>query len=184
MEAYIGQIQPFGFNFAPKSWATCQGQILPISQFSALFSLLGTSYGGDGRSNFGLPNLTGSVAIGAGAAPGLSDYVIGETAGAGSVTILNSEMPMHTHSLTATTSAGTVGTAAGNQLASGSGGGGKGGGGTFTLKMYSTAPTKATTMLPPMALTLTGGNGAHNNMQPYLAINFCIALAGNFPPRG
>jgi microcystin-dependent protein len=183
VEAYLGQIQPFGFNFAPVRWATCQGQILPISQNSALFSLLGVNFGGDGKTTFGLPDLVGSVAIGAGAGSGLSPYVVGESGGVDSVTLGTTEMPAHTHSLTATTAAGTVGTAAGNQLASGTGGGGKGGGGTFTVKMYSTNVTKATTTLPPTALSPAGGNGAHNNMQPYLAVNFCIALAGVFPQR-
>lgn len=180
-EPFVAQIQPFAFPFAPRGWALCLGQIMPISQNTALFSLLGVGYGGNGTSNFGLPNLAGSVVVGAGQGAGLSSYSWAEPGGESQVTLTISELATHNHGLMATTSKGTVNTSANNQLASGSSGSGKSGG--ATLKMYSAAPTKATTTLPPTALSMTGGNGPHNNMQPYLALNFCIALSGQFPQR-
>jgi microcystin-dependent protein len=178
-ESYVGQILPFAFNFAPRSWATCSGQLLPIRQNTALFSLLGVNYGGDGKVTFGLPNMQGNVAIGSGQGSGLSSYVVGETGGSSGVTLTTSEIPMHTHTLNVTTAPAQSFTAAGNQLASG--GGGKGGGDKALI--YSPNPGKATTGLAPSAISPAGGNQAHNNMQPYVAVNFCICLAGNFPPR-
>jgi microcystin-dependent protein len=179
-ESYVGQIQPFGFAFAPRNWATCAGQILPIQQNTALFSILGVNYGGNGSTNFGLPNLLGSVAIGAGQGAGLSNYVIGETGGTPQVTLTISDLAPHTHALNATTSSAQSFTAAVNQLASG--GGGKGGGDKALI--YSTNVNKATTGLAPSTIGPAGRSTPHNNMQPYLAVNFCICLAGNFPPRG
>ncbi len=179
-EPYLGQILPFGFAFAPRNWATCQGQIIPIQQNTALFSLLGANFGGNGSSNFGLPNMQGNVAIGTGQGAGLSDYVTGETGGAANVTLSVNELPMHSHGFFATTSPAQTITAAGNQLAST--GGGKGGGDKALL--YSPNATKATTGLSPQAIQPAGRNTPHNNMQPYLGVNFCICLSGNFPPRG
>ncbi|MET0707144.1 MAG: tail fiber protein [Tardiphaga sp.] len=178
-EPYLGQILSFAFDFAPLNWATCQGQILPIQQNTALFSLLGVNYGGNGTSNFGLPNMQGNVAIGTGQGAGLSDYVIGETGGVTGVTLTSGELPLHSHGFFATTSAAQTITAAGNQLASA--GAGKGGGDKSLV--YSPNANKATTGLSPRAIGPAGRSIAHNNMQPYLGVNFCICMSGNFPPR-
>lgn len=183
-QPYVGQMQLFGFNFAPSGWQQCNGQLLPISQYAALFSIIGTYYGGNGTSNFALPNMQGNVAVGVGQGIGLSQYVQGETGGGTSVTVTTSTMARHNHTLVATTTAtGTTATAAGNQLAVGSAGGGKQGGTAYAADIYSPNAASATTGLAPLAISLSGGNGAHNNMQPYLALNYCIAIVGVFPPR-
>src|SRR5262249_31640912 len=114
---FVAEITMFAFNFAPKGWAFCQGQLLPISQNTALFALLGTMYGGDGKSTFALPNLQDSDAIGIGQGPGLSDYVEGETGGAPTITLLTTELPAHSHLFNATTNPATTATSAGNFLA-------------------------------------------------------------------
>ncbi|WBA43883.1 tail fiber protein [Hymenobacter canadensis] len=160
----------FPFNFTPRGWAPCNGQLLSLSQNTALFSLLGTNYGGDGRSNFALPNLNGRVAIGAGQGQGLSLYDLGQQGGSSSVTLTTAEMPAHQHTLdlTYSTELGTTDLPANTYLASNGSG------------------------EPQYAPTGTGstGNGAtgtalpHNNLQPYLAVNYCIALQGGVPPRG
>ncbi len=183
-DPYLGQVQLFGFNFAPQGWAQCQGQILPISQYVALFSIIGTFYGGNGTSNFALPNLQGNSVVGAGQAPGLSPYVVGEIVGTPTVTIDSSTMARHNHGLVATSVVGTKNTASGNQLALAvvSGGGSKGSNG-YTNQIYSPNASQATTGLAPQAIGMTGGSQPHNNMQPYLALNYCIALNGVFPPR-
>jgi len=178
-EPYLGQVLPFAFDFAPRDWATCQGQIVPIQQNTALFSLLGANYGGNGQSNFGLPNMVGNVAIGAGQGAGLSSYAVGETGGAPNITLTVNELPAHTHAFYATTSAAQTVTAAGNQLASG----GVGKVATDKALIYSPNANKATTGLSQQAITPLGKSIAHNNMQPYLGLNFCICLRGNFPPR-
>ena len=182
-EPYVGQVLPFGFNFAPRNWAQCQGQIFSISQNTALFSILGTSYGGNGQSTFGLPNLQGSVPVGMGQGTGLSDYVVGETGGESSVTLVSGQMPLHSHPLVATSTVGTSLGATDNQLAMGTAGGGKGGGGGYQARIYSTNLANATTGLAPQAISIVGQSLRHNNMQPYLAVNFCIALTGVYPPR-
>ena len=177
-EPFVAQITMFGFNFAPKGWAMCAGQLLPISQNTALFSLLGTMYGGDGKSNFALPNLQGQAAISAGQGAGLSQYFQGETVGAPTITLPTSEMPQHNHHFMATSTAGTAQTSAGNQLAQAFSGSKTV---NYTGNYLSTnAPN---TSLSLAALTQTGSNAPHNNLQPYLAINFCIAMQGVYPPR-
>jgi microcystin-dependent protein len=178
---FLGQIQLFGFNFAPTGWLLCSGQILPIAQYSALYSLLGTFYGGDGRATFALPNLNGRVAMGIGQGPGLTQRVIGETEGEASVTLLAAQMPSHTHALTATGANATTGAPAGNQLATVLHASGR------TKEqglVYGTVVgTNPTFVTAPNALATTGGNQAHNNMQPYVALNYCIAITGIFPAR-
>src|SRR5215468_860271 len=134
---FLAEIRIFTGGFAPKGWALCDGQLMPISQNTALFSLLGTTYGGNGTSNFALPNLQGCAPMQAGQGPGLSLRDLGETGGEQSVTLLQTEMPAHAHSMSATTTAGTTATASGNQLALAQAGGGKQGGGS-TVNMYST----------------------------------------------
>lgn len=174
-DPFVAEIRMFGFNFAPTGWALCNGQILPISQNTALFSLLGTMYGGDGKSTFALPNLQGSAPIHAAGnqpGPGLSVYDIGQQGGAESVTLLESEMPAHPHQMRAATQDPADANIPGatSSFASSTGG-----------TLYQDT---ANTNLAPQALAPAGGSLPHNNMQPYLCVNFCIALQGVFPPRG
>jgi microcystin-dependent protein len=172
-DPFVGEIALFPFNFAPVNWALCNGQLLPISQNTALFSLLGTFYGGDGRSTFALPNLNtpGSAVCGFGQGPGLSDYVIGETLGGGTVTLLASEIPSHTHSLTLYKNASNVVAvpSAGAVMID------------PTVNAFSAAAPNTT--LSPGTLQTAGGSQAHNNMQPVLELSWCIALSGVFPSR-
>ena len=177
-EPFLAQIALFPFNFAPKGWAFCNGQILSISQNTALFSLIGTFYGGNGTSNFALPNLQGSVPLGVGQGPGLSPYDPGESGGTTDLTLLVSEMPIHNHFANATTDRGNTTVALGNVPATGAAGTPQK---PTVAKLYSTnAPN---TQLNPSALTMAGGSQPHNNMQPYLTLSFCIALQGVYPPR-
>jgi len=183
-DPFVAEIRIFPFNFAPKGWAFCAGQLLPISQNTALFSLLGTTYGGDGKSTFALPNLQGNVPIHAGQGPGLSLRDLGEIGGETTVTLLQTEIPAHTHVVNALSANGTATVSSGNMLATAaaSGGGGKIPA-TFSATFYSSNTAKATTALSPFALSISGGGQPHNNMMPYLGLNFCIALQGVFPPR-
>jgi microcystin-dependent protein len=175
---FVAEIRIFPFNFAPKGWAFCDGQILPLSQNTALFSLLGTTYGGDGKSNFALPNFQGCVPMFYGQGPGLSLYDIGEQSGSETVTLLESEIPAHGHALNATTVAGTSNDPNNNMLADGDwaaqGANGK-------VQYYTTVAPQA--QLAFNALTPAGSSFPHNNLMPYLTLNFCIALQGVFPPR-
>jgi microcystin-dependent protein len=172
-DPFVAEIRIFPFNFAPKGWALCNGQLLPISQNTALFSLLGTTYGGDGKSTFALPNLQGSVPVHVGAnqpGPGLSTYDLGEIGGAENVTLLASEMPSHTHSVMAqTVDQGD------NRIPSPSLNLGN-------TQIYSNAASSSAT-LDPTAVSPVGGNLPHNNLMPYLTLYFNIALQGVFPPR-
>jgi microcystin-dependent protein len=171
-EPFVAQINIFSFNFAPKGFAFCNGQILPISQNTALFSLLGTTYGGNGTSNFALPNFQSLVPVHAGQGAGLSQYTLGETGGVASVTLSAGQLPSHTHPVGCETGGGVDSPA---NAVWGSGGRGK-------PPAYSTtgAPTA---VLSGAALSSTGGGQAHNNMSPYLVLSFCIALQGVFPAR-
>ena len=176
-EPFIGQIQPFSFNFAPRGWALCDGQLLPISQNSALFSLIGTTYGGDGRVTFQLPDLRGRVMIHQGQGPGQPSYAWGETGGATETTLLTSNMPAHNHLIGAngTAGAGSEGSPSGNFLA---GATDSGTGGPLTI--YS--PTANATM-NANAVSMTGGSQPFSLLQPFLTISICIALSGIFPSR-
>jgi microcystin-dependent protein len=179
MDPFIGQITIFGCNFAPRNWALCEGQLLAISQNAALFSLLGTSFGGNGTSTFALPDLRGRAPVGFGQGPGLSNYAVGETGGQESVRIDASSYPAHSHALFAAASPATTNTPGGSIEAEGQTGGR---GGTINLALYSASGTR--TPLASGALTgAAGGGQPHNNLQPYLALNFCIALQGIFPSR-
>jgi microcystin-dependent protein len=169
-EKFVAEIRIFPFNFAPSGWALCNGQLMPISQNTALFSLLGTTYGGDGKSTFALPNLQGNAAMHPGQGPGLSLHDLGEMGGSEAVTLLESEIPAHSHSVSASQADGTSQTPAGEKLATGIG-----------IGQYAAAA--AATQLSPNALAPAGSSQPHNNMQPYLTLNFCIALQGIFPPR-
>jgi len=170
---FVAEIRIFPFNFAPTGWAFCDGQILPISQNTALFSLLGTTYGGDGQSNFALPNLQGSAPLQQGQGPGLSLRDLGETGGEQAVTLLQTEMPAHSHTAQAATTGGLPGPQ-NNAWASGL----KGHPGS-----YAPAAPPTNVQMSPFGTSIAGGNLPHNNMPPYLTLNFCIALQGVFPPR-
>ena len=174
MDPYVAEIRIFPFNFAPKGWAFCNGQLLPISQNTALFSLVGTTYGGDGKSTFGLPNLQGSAPMQWGQGPGLSLRDLGETGGEDTWTLLQSEMPAHGHSLMAGKLPSSLKVPDSGRVLSRSTGG----------NAY-TAPNNDTfSQMYPFALGIYGANFPHNNLQPYLVLNFCIALQGVFPARG
>jgi microcystin-dependent protein len=178
-DQFLAEIRCFGFNFAPIGWAQCQGQLLSISQNSALFSLIGTYYGGNGTSNFQLPNLQGIVPIGQGQGPGLTDFVIGETSGEMNHTLLLAEMPMHNHNVPAKAGPGATPTpVAGSMLAEGH----AGGRGTGVAINHYTTATRGTT-LNPAVVGPVGSGQAHPNNQPSLTMNWCIALQGIFPAR-
>jgi microcystin-dependent protein len=174
-DPFVAEIRIFPFNFAPKGWAWCDGQLLPLSQNTALFSLLGTTYGGNGKSNFALPDLQGRVPMHPGQGPGLSLHDLGETGGSETVTLLESEIPVHSHAVFASTNAadeeGTkqpVGATPGAQQGSN--------------QLYTAFANPAS--FNAQALTPAGGDQPHNNLQPFLTCYFCIALQGVFPPRG
>jgi microcystin-dependent protein len=180
-DQFVAEIRMFPFNFAPAGWAFCDGQLLPISQNTALFSLLGTTYGGNGQSTFALPNLQGDAPMQHGQGSGLSQRFLGEQSGVESVTLLQSEMPVHAHALHGCDSdAGDPGNDPTGELpAKGYWDSGTAGG---IVGAYSDSASGAVAMAP-QALSLAGGSLPHNNMQPYLTLNFCIALQGIFPPR-
>jgi len=167
-DPFVAEIRLLPMNFAPKGWAFCNGQLLPISQNTALFSLLGTTYGGDGQSNFALPNLQGRAPMHPEQGPGLSARNLGEVGGSESITLSESQMPSHSHQLAANSGSPTTGSPTNAVLAT-----------TATQPRYSAASD-----LEPMVPVNVAGDGQpHNNMQPYLTLNFCIALQGVYPPR-
>ena len=168
---FVAEIRIFPFNFAPTGWALCDGQLLPINQNTApLFSLLGTTYGGDGQTTFALPNLQGSVPMHPGQGPGLSAHDLGETGGSDTVTAQQAEMPPHAHPMSASGQDATVNGPAGQQVANGIG-----------IGMY--APPDPVVALDQNVVAPVGGDQPHNNLQPYLTFSFCIALQGVYPPR-
>jgi microcystin-dependent protein len=170
-DPFVAEIRIFPFNFAPKGWAWCDGQLLPLSQNTALFSLLGTTYGGNGKSNFALPDLQGRAPMHPGQGPGLSLHDLGETGGSETVTLLESEIPAHSHAVNASAGDGNSQTPVGQKLATGIG-----------IGQYA-APGPLIG-LSPNSLAPAGGDQPHNNLMPYLTFYFCIALQGVFPPRG
>ena len=180
-DQFLAEIRVFPFDFAPLGWALCNGQIMPISQNTALFSLLGTNYGGDGRSTFGLPNLQGRVAMHTTqySTSRFGQYPIGQQGGEANVTLLQAQMSGHTHTLNADSVAATSASPVGAMPALGVA---MGGGSSTPVNGYTDA-TPADTGLSLSALAVAGGGGAHNNMAPYLTLNFCIALQGIYPPR-
>jgi microcystin-dependent protein len=173
-DPFVAEIRMFAGNFAPTGWALCNGQLLPISQNTALFSLLGTFYGGDGKSTFALPDLEGSTPLGQGQGAGLSERFLGEASGTDFITLLTSEIPIHTH--VARAHAFDFGDQASptplTSLAKSNNG------------ASYTATTNLSTPMAFQALSLTGGSLPHNNMQPFLVVTFIIAMQGVFPPRG
>jgi microcystin-dependent protein len=171
-DQFIGEIRMFAGNFAPTGWALCNGQLMPISQNTALFSLLGTMYGGDGKSTYALPDLQGNAPLNSGAGAGLSERFQGETGGESAVTLIQSEMPSHSHP---TLGAATTGPTSPQNATWGTQPG------RTPQPLYSSAAPDVS--MNPLALGLAGGNQPHNNMQPYLVVTFIIALQGIFPPR-
>jgi microcystin-dependent protein len=170
---FVAEIRMWGCNFAPTGWAQCNGQLLPISQNTALFSLLGTMYGGDGKSTFGLPDLQGSAPLGQGQGQGLADYFIGQASGTDNVTLLQTEIPVHNHNVMGQHAhLALLPTPDPAQALAKSAGG----------NTYSTQSANLTQM-NPSAIGVTGQSFPHNNMQPYLCVLFCIAMQGVFPPR-
>lgn len=173
-ESYIGEISLYAFNFAPKGEALCQGQILSIAQNTALFSLLGTYYGGNGQTTFGLPNLMGRVAVGMGSGPGLTPRTIGEMGGSETVSLTVAEMPMHNHFINASGDSGLdtpinnfIGAVTNSERE--------------TFNGFSGSPSG---QMNPNAIGVAGGSQPHNNMQPFLVLNYSISLQGIYPSRG
>lgn len=171
---FVAEIRMFGCNFAPTGWATCDGQLLPISQNTALFSLLGTFYGGDGKSTFALPNFQGSAPMCQGTSTTSSEYFLGQQSGSQTVTLLTTEMPLHNHNLMGANETGEQKTLAGDVALVNAAGG----------NVYQTnTSANLTQMNPAQAISITGASAPHNNMQPVLTVLFCIAMQGVFPPR-
>ncbi len=175
-EAYLGEIRMFAGNFAPSGWALCNGQILSISQNNALFSILGTQFGGDGVSTFGLPNLQSRVPIHQGQGQGLSPYTVGQTGGVENVTLLTSQIPAHTHPVNASNTSASATTASGNLPATVEAARGQ-----EAPKIYGSPA--ATTMAANM-IGAAGGSQPHPNIQPYQCVTFIISLQGIYPTRG
>lgn len=169
-DPFVAEIRIFPFNFAPKGWAWCDGQLLPLSQNTALFSLLGTTYGGNGKSNFALPDLQGRAPMHPGQGPGLSLHDLGETGGSETVTLLESEIPAHRHAVSVSSQLAYENTPADQKWAMGDG-----------INLF--APGSLEVQMAPQALAPAGGDQPHTNMQPYLTFYFCIALQGVYPPR-
>lgn len=171
-DPFVAEIRIFPFNFAPKGWAWCDGQLLPLSQNTALFSLLGTTYGGNGKSNFALPDLQGRAPMHPGQGPGLSLHDLGETGGSDTVSLLESEIPAHSHALRAhDLDLGELNAPGSNRSLAKS------------ANATAYAPAANLVWMAPETLTPTGGDQPHNNMQPFLTFYFNIALQGVFPPR-
>jgi microcystin-dependent protein len=180
-DPFIGQIAIFAFPFAPQGWAFCRGQLMPLSQNVTLYTIIGTNYGGDGKSTFALPNLQGVVAVGAGQGLGLSKYDLwNQPGGQATVALSAAQIPRHSHGFTVSTAQATAPSPNGNLL----------GRAWRALEhtdavasFYSPNPNQAKTALAPNAVGPAGAGESHNNMQPYLALNFCIALQGVFPAK-
>jgi microcystin-dependent protein len=170
-DPFVAEIRIFPFNFAPTGWAFCDGQLLPISQNTALFSLLGTTYGGDGKSTFALPDLQGRAPMHPGQGPGLSLHDLGGSGGTETVTLLQSEIPAHGHGVNGSNGPANLQSPAADRVL-----------GRANNNVYLDNPANLVSMAP-QALSLTGGSQPHNNLQPYLTLNFNIALQGVFPPR-
>ncbi len=169
-EPFVGEVRMFAGNFAPRGWAFCDGQLLAVSQNDALFSLLGTIYGGDGRTTFGLPDLRGRIPIHAGSGPGLSPRRLGAKGGAENVTLTVNQLPSHTHDMQAIGQNANTPNASGNLLAQ-----------TPTVDLYITeTPVQG---MASTAVTNTGGSRSHTNLMPFLCINYIIALFGIYPSR-
>lgn len=172
-EPYLGMIIIVPYNFAPRGWAFCQGQILPIAQNTALFSLLGTTFGGNGQTTFALPDLRGRYPIGSGQGPGLSSYVLGEVTGTETTTLSVNNMPAHNHQVSCIDDDGTLQLVKGNMLTNSP---------SNTMKIFG-PPASANALMAPTIITNTGGSQPFEQMPPCLGLNYCIALEGIFPSR-
>jgi microcystin-dependent protein len=172
-DPFVAEIRIFPFNFAPKGWAWCDGQLLPLSQNTALFSLLGITYGGNGQSNFALPDLQGRAPMHSGQGPGLSLHDLGETGGSETISLLESEIPSHSHLLRANTAVAELQFPNSTRSLSRS----------VNAKAYQTNASAALAAMSDSVLAPAGGDQPHNNLQPYLTCYFCIALQGVFPPH-
>ncbi len=169
-EPFLAEVRIVGFNFAPRGWAFCDGQILPINQNQSLYSLLGTTYGGDGRTSFALPDLRGRVPIHVGRSNGGGDHTLGQKSGEETHTLTISEIPIHRHVVKASSSNANSRVASGQVLARG-------------LNQYAAYDSANSTNMHPETIPNVGSGSAHENMMPYIALNFCIALRGLFPSR-
>ncbi len=176
-QPYVGLIIMFGGNFAPAGWMTCSGQLLPISEYETLFNLIGTTYGGDGQSTFQLPDLQGRVPIHNGQGTGLSNYVIGQKSGTETVTLAGTQIPIHNHQLTTQTAAGNQAVPATNSIVSSEGSNAPGTGNAFAYL----PPGGAQVAMANSSIGQTGGNQPHNNIQPVMAVTYCISLFGVYP---
>lgn len=174
---YVGEIRMCGFNFPPVNWALCNGQILDISQFTTLYTLIGTTYGGNGQTNFALPNLQSRIPMNQGQGPGLSNYVMGQAAGTENVTLTTSNLPAHNHTLSASRNTVTTNTPAGNLFGAGYATS------AATAVFYVTGSPGQTGNLAPQTVTNTGSSQPHPNLMPLLCINFIISLFGIFPSQ-
>jgi len=174
-DGYLGQIMLFAGTFAPQGYAPCDGRLLAISDYDALYTLLGTTYGGDGINNFGVPDLRGAVPIHQGQGTGLSNRVLGETGGSETVALTTSNLPSHTHAAAAVGAAGTTNTPAANTFLASQD--------TGTVYMYGPYNSAAQTALKSNSVSASGGNQPHENMQPYVATTFCIATVGLYPSQ-
>ncbi|KZM49024.1 tail fiber protein [Labrenzia sp. OB1] len=172
-DPFIAEIRIFAGNFAPRGWAFCDGQLLPISQNTALFSLIGTIYGGDGRSTTALPNLQGRAPMHPGHGPGLTSRLLGERVGGETVTLSESQIPSHTHTVRASSTSGGIDTPSTNTSFGRSG----------SDRVYHSDTSSNVVDMSYEAMAVTGGGQAHTNLQPYLAMNFIIALLGTYPSR-
>jgi microcystin-dependent protein len=176
-QPFVGQVIMFGGNFAPAGWMTCSGQLLPISEYETLFNLIGTTYGGDGQSTFGLPDLQGRVPIHNGQGSGLSNYVIGQKAGTENVTLTTQQLPQHNHLFQTQTTAGNQSVPASNSIVSSEGSNAPGTGNAFAyLPSGNTQVQMANSAIANM-----NGSQPHNNIQPVMAVTYCISLFGVYP---
>ncbi|MBB4081738.1 tail fiber protein [Brevundimonas lenta] len=181
MDSYMGTIQAFGFPYAPRGWSTCQGQIMSIAQNSAIFSLLGTTYGGNGQTTFGLPDLQGRAPIGQGQGPGLSQYSMGGVLGTENTVLTTNNLPAHTHSLMGTTGGATVSAPAAADVLASANGSDPANGDAVTVNIYGPPATMAA--LNPASIGMTGGTQPFPILGPRLVINYSICLQGAFPSR-
>lgn len=179
-DPFMGQIIMFGGNFAPVNWMPCDGRLLSIAQYDALYSLLGTSYGGDGVTTFALPNLQSRIPINQGQAPGLQNYVIGQQVGVENVTLNAQTMPTHYHFLAAANQAGTTNVPAANTVLANEGGADANL--VFAYAPFDTTPANMTT-LAPNSIGIIGGSQPHDNLQPFQALTYCICIYGIYPSR-
>jgi microcystin-dependent protein len=177
-QPFVGQVCSFGFNFAPIDWMQCNGQLLPISQYQVLYTLIGTAFGGDGINTFQLPNLQGRVPVNQGQGPGLSNYVMGQPSGTENITLTTAGIPSHTHSVATSNTPGTTNVPSSGVFLSDEGPG------TPAVTTYTPGAPATQVALAGSAISPSGSSQPHENRQPFLAVNFCISMFGIFPSQG